>query len=163
MGIEYLNQDLFDAPEGSILVHACNAQGVWGSGIAAEFKKQTPESFQEYNSYCKHNILITGTSLLIENYQTADKFQIGCLITSEDFGSQKDHREIIKINTALALRDLCQKILVYGDYSDEIIVYSNKFNSGLFDVPWKQTELILEVVLNRYQNIKWIVCDKETN
>jgi hypothetical protein len=32
--IKYHKMSLFDVPTGSVLVHAVNNQGVWGSGIA---------------------------------------------------------------------------------------------------------------------------------
>lgn len=53
MEIKYIKGSLFDAPEGYILTHACNAQGVWGSGIAKEFKKRKPLAFKNYNLFCK--------------------------------------------------------------------------------------------------------------
>ncbi|KAK4904538.1 ADP-ribose 1''-phosphate phosphatase, partial [Elasticomyces elasticus] len=31
---------LFDSPDGSALIHACNCMGVWGSGIANDFRER---------------------------------------------------------------------------------------------------------------------------
>src|SRR5579859_6977248 len=59
--IEYRKGSLFEAPKGSYLVHACNTQGVWGSGIAVEFKKRFPGAFAHYNRHCQNPLdLIIG-------------------------------------------------------------------------------------------------------
>ncbi|KAF3891950.1 hypothetical protein GY631_4499 [Trichophyton interdigitale] len=39
--ITEIEGDLFLAPEGAALIHACNCQGSWGKGIALEFKNRT--------------------------------------------------------------------------------------------------------------------------
>jgi ADP-ribose 1''-phosphate phosphatase len=145
---------LFDAPVNSMLVHACNAQGTWGSGIAAEFKKWYPEAYKNYKKVCARSFYPrTGIGRYLEKDQ-GEKHQVGILITSEYYGPRKDSREVIKINTTLAIQNFCELIWLRED-----VVYSNKFNSGLFDVPWEETELILKTVLLRYPNITWIVCD----
>lgn len=38
--------NLFDVLHGSILVHACNAQGVMGRGIAKEMKEKFPKNYE---------------------------------------------------------------------------------------------------------------------
>lgn len=140
---------LFDAPEGSVLVHACNMQGVWGSGIAVEFKKRFPNAFHQYKNACTQ----TGLGRVLFKEQS-ESHRVGILITSENYGKLKDSKEQIKINTTLALNDLCT------DYPFGLeTFYSNKFNSGLFGVPWEETELILKTILKRHPNIAWIVCD----
>lgn len=154
MGIEYLNQDLFDVPEGSILVHAVNAQGVWGSGIAAEFKKRFPYAFEQYNKYCQH-FNKTGNGIIIKGSFTdwnEPVTNVGCLFTSNKYGKDKDDKETIKVQTATALKE----IIKYGN-----VFYSNKFNSGLFGVPWEETEFILKTVLKQAPGTTWYVCDKQ--
>jgi len=39
------------------------------------------------------------------------------------------------------------------------MVYSNKFNSGLFNVPWEMTEYFLKCFLNRRSDVKWTVVE----
>lgn len=147
--IEYKKMSLFDAPEGSILVHACNSQGVWGSGIAKEFKERFPEDYLEYKSMINfHNRLSGSTCGLFGRSE-----KTGWLVTSHNYGDLKDSPEQIKINTTLALVDLC--------LDGPMLVYSNKFNSGLFAVPWEETELILKSVLRMFPDIKWVVCDPD--
>ncbi|PLN86633.1 putative ADP-ribose 1''-phosphate phosphatase [Aspergillus taichungensis] len=45
--------DLFDAPDGAALIHACNCQGSWGKGIAEAFKKKYPAAFKIYRAHCQ--------------------------------------------------------------------------------------------------------------
>jgi len=47
-----IKASLFTAPEGSIIIHACNTKGVWGSGIAAAFAKIFPDARNVYAKAC---------------------------------------------------------------------------------------------------------------
>jgi ADP-ribose 1''-phosphate phosphatase len=138
---------LFDAPEGSILVHACNAKGVWGSGIAKEMKERFPLAFRHYNAQCE-------TYLMTGNYDlTFDKTHtIASIVTSKDYGPNVDSPDEILVNTVIALYEA----LKYANRDTPI--YSNKFNSGLFNVPWECTEAIIKVFVKQY-NLNWTVCE----
>ena len=143
----YQKASLFTAPLGSILVHACNAQGVWGSGIAVEFKKRFPGSFTAYNQYCTDALTagrtITGTALVTGPEQG---YYIGCLITSFNYGVRRDAEPVILTNTEVAVRNLLRSLKnpPAGVVNPIISIYSNKFNSGFFGVRWEETEEILK-------------------
>ncbi|EER37976.1 ADP-ribose 1''-phosphate phosphatase [Histoplasma capsulatum H143] len=51
--ITEIQGDLFDAPEGAALIHACNCQGSWGKGIAATFKEKYPAAYRIFRSHCQ--------------------------------------------------------------------------------------------------------------
>lgn len=53
--ITYKKMSLFDAPKETIIVHACNSQGMWGSGIAKPFAQNYPVSYESYKDL--HRIL----------------------------------------------------------------------------------------------------------
>ncbi len=146
---------MFDAKEtGALLVHAVNAQGVWGSGIAAEFKKNFPKSFKKYKEFCdrtKNNCVGTGLIPKVEKGQF-----VGCLVTSSNYGDKVDTEDQIIAQTYLALNDLFSEIR-WTEYPITAI-YSNKFNSGLFGVPWEKTEKALQYFVEKY-NVKWVVCE----
>lgn len=152
----YKKMSLFNAPEGSVLVHACNCKGVWGSGIAKEFKERFPAAERIYKETCD-SFGIIGTAQLISSYdvkQNSSNYWIGNLLTSRGFGSTLDTEDEILVNTVLALWNLCSNL-----QSKNInTVYSNKFNSGLFKVPWEKTEAIIKVFANRY-DLTWVICD----
>lgn len=143
--------DLFDAPKGSVLVHACNAKGVWGSGIAVGFRDRFPEAYKTYQKFCK-DFGIIGTAPVIPDKD----YSIGCLITSSGFAETLDSRDIIIVNTVLALNMFCSN--EHWAHFSKRKIYSNKFNSGLFRVPWEETERILKVFVDRY-DLTWVVCD----
>lgn len=157
--IEYKKASLFQAPKHSIIVHACNAQGVWGSGIAAQFKIDYPRAYKDYQHFCTRNSYagISGLS----DFDNNENHYVGWLITSYNYGKNKDDKETIKVQTTLALDDFCKDLYYYFNDDNVIEVYSNKFNSGLFAVPWEESEHILNIVLKQFPRIKWTVCDPQ--
>jgi ADP-ribose 1''-phosphate phosphatase len=127
--------------------HACNCLGQWGSGIAKEFAQRYPVSYKEYRDHCKR----LGDNLLGSSFITSEK--VVCLFTSLGYASTVDAPFKILAATRRAVNHL---LMTVPDYTT---IYSNKFNSGLFRVPWENTEDVLTTVLNEYPNRKWVVCD----
>lgn len=99
----YVEGDLFTAPDHSILVHACNTLGSWGSGIALTFRQNYPAQFAQYQAHClSHGQTLVGTCFLIPG----DKHDIACLFTSRAYGKYKDKPAEILAATRKALKDL---------------------------------------------------------
>lgn len=152
--IEYRKGNMFDnIPEKSLLVHACNSQGVWGSGVAREFKEKYPRAYFDYQGYCvKMSELgmqasLSGSSLIVK-----DRSQlIACLFTSQYYGDKKSSPPTILANTAKALDDLFERPQI--EYDE---IHSPKINSGLFNVPWTDTEAVIASALEGLP-IKWVV------
>lgn len=152
--IEYRKGSVFDAVgPNTILVHACNCQGVWGSGIAPEFKKRWPKAFDEYALEC---FVMGNKSLGSCTIFTDTNQKIGCLFTSDNYGNKKDSEQSILSHTFLAVQDL---LLLIED--SELEVHSPKINSGKFAVPWEKTEAIINEELKQFPNVKWIVWELE--
>lgn len=152
--IIHKKMSLFEAGPNTILAHACNAKGAWGAGIALEFKKRFPEAYKEYKYLCAEYPNSTGDSFRIKTKTNS----ILCLITSKGYYNQLDSKEKILKNTEKALMSYCEIFENgLGGPSDKVI-YSNKFNSGLFRVPWEETEAILQKIVDLY-DLTWIVCD----
>lgn len=155
--IEYVKGSLFEvAPKGSLLVHACNCQGVWSSGIAKEFKERFPKSFEEYRDYClsDYSENIVGDAIITSE-------NVACLLTSVSYGPNVDLPHKINTHTVYALFDMFNKLIEHGkpEFKD-ITIYSNKFNSGLFNVPWAWTEYNINLLLDNQDYIKkWVVAD----
>ena len=163
--VSHKTMSLFDAPGESIIVHACNSMGVWGSGIAKPFKEKYPHSYLDYNKFCSTQNQCRGTACGrsdLSSFHDSENHWVGWIVTSHNYGQYKDSPELIKIYTALALQELCKKIYMAHpkDQHPSIDVYSNKFNSGLFAVPWEDSELILKTVLKDFTRINWIVCSE---
>lgn len=133
--ITYVKGDLFElAPKGAYLAHACNCQGVWGSGIAVEFRKRFPVSYVEYVKQCINwsPEAIVGDALELHDNVVA-------LLTSKDYGQNKDSVEQILSATEESLKDFC----MYRE-DEGLTLHMPKINSGLFGVPWEETEAILK-------------------
>lgn len=158
--IEYHAMSLFDAPEGAGIMHACNAQGVWRSGIAAEFATRYPDAYAEYRKRCavgaRMDLPLTGKCFAISD----DPHTVICLITSQNYGIKVDPPEQILVQTTLALEKLFDVYPPIEGYRARppADLWCCKFNSGLFRVPWERTEAILEVFAQRY-NVRFNVCD----
>jgi ADP-ribose 1''-phosphate phosphatase len=80
-----------------------------------------------------------------------DNYAVGCLFTSSGYGSRVDDKELILLNTEKALKEL---FLFAKDFGINTI-HSPKFNSGLFRVPWPETEAVLKRLLP--DGITWTV------
>ncbi|QQK42185.1 Appr-1-p processing [Penicillium digitatum] len=139
--------DLFDAPNGAALIHACNCQGVWGAGIARAFRERYPTAYEIYRNHCltyrSHPVtkMITdlrdedplpslvvpgplGTALLIPP-QKSDfilhrrRHWIICLFTSEKYRMRVDSEDIIVNSTFAALQDLSRQLQVLPQQASE--------------------------------------------
>ncbi len=127
--------DLFTAPKGSMLIHAVNCKGVWGSGIAKQFAKRFPDVYEVYHQTCvEKGDGLLGTCLLIETHG----YTIACLFTSKNYGQDVDKPVKILESTKLAISDLIKQ------NKDHKPLHSCKINSGLFKVPWNETKAILK-------------------
>lgn len=132
--IEYIQGDLFESSS-TILAHACNCQGTWGAGVARVFKSKFPTAFKEYNAHCKSHspTELLGTTFLAN---IGDGRYVACMFTSNFTGIHKlSVKEIVHF-TNLSTADLVLQI----NGKD---VSMPKINSGLFGVPWEDTEEVL--------------------
>lgn len=127
--------NLFTAPEGSILLHACNTKGIWGAGIAKEFSKRFPNSWRVCKAKCvTEGSALRGTCLLVPS----GKYVVGCLFTSRDIGRHVDPDHLILDATRLAISDLIKQ------NTKKLPMHMCKINAGLFGVPWSDTKKILK-------------------
>lgn len=157
--------DLFAAPPNTLICHATNAQGTWGAGIAAAFKKHYPAAFKLYASHCAKwtTSSLLGTTYLIPPQEKSSsksereaRHWIGCLFTSEKKGKGKGSKESILEATGDAVADLARRV---RDVNDDAAAGAGpkgiprpaiasvrmcKINSGLFGVPWEATRAVVE-------------------
>lgn len=145
--ITYKKGSLFQAPEGSALLHACNTKGKWGSGVAAEFSRRFPDAYKLYNRHCLNNTNLLGKSFVIED----KNYKIVCLFTSKDYSSRVDSPEQILKATQTSLDHLFVK------NPSLLNIHSPKINSGLFKTPWEGTEEAILKCLEKNPNVQWTV------
>lgn len=141
--------DLFSAPSGTLLVHACNCEGSWGKGIAEQFRTRYPSAFRTYQSHCRSRDRrqLAGSSLMIEPGEGKTKQHfIGCLFTSIGKGRNKDKPSTILDSTKTAMDQLIHQITEHNCNTEPKIkqIWMCQIHSGLFNVPWKDTQAVLE-------------------
>jgi len=149
--INHIIGNIFEAPPGSVLIHSCNCLGIWGKGIAEAFRKEYPAAFKVYKSHCnkaKEPADLRGTALLIPPSggpveKSKDHF-IGCLFTSVNHGSRKCKPPRILEATQTSMVQLLDQIAEIPKQRDIIEVRMPQINSGLFAVPWKDTEKVMQ-------------------
>lgn len=84
----YIKGDLFShSGKGTIvLAHTCNPFGLWGGGIAAQFRKRYPYSNKLYKDHCKYNKDLLGSCFLVPTTEVSDlddaDILIACLFTT---------------------------------------------------------------------------------
>ncbi|RAL16928.1 uncharacterized protein BO97DRAFT_452941 [Aspergillus homomorphus CBS 101889] len=160
--------NLFDAPNGAALIHSCNCRGVWGKGIAKEFRGKYPNAYLFYRAHCREyaahpeEVVVTGeagprriqlpegTALLIPPQPGDSQFNGGrqhwiiCLFTSPGFGTQVSPVNILLENTECAVSNLKKEINQLRAQGIAMgSLWSCRFNSGLFGVDWAHSRDIL--------------------
>ena len=128
--IKFKTGDIFDADLGTYLVHACNCQGMWGSGIAAQFAIEFPKSYAEYREYCRIGDAAPGDILICDEERGRT---VVCLFTSRDYGKLVDSPEKILEATKHALMYL----------PTDKPIHMPLINSGKFLVPWSDTAALI--------------------
>ena len=134
--ITYSKGNLFHAPRGVYLAHACNCRGKWGAGVAHEFRNRFPNSYKEYQRYCRLGAKPGDIFICSEE----SGYQVICLFTSESYGSSVDAADSILEATKQAS----------SKFPIDKPIHMPKINSGLFKVPWELTE---EILRNLHQDI----------
>lgn len=157
--IIYKKGDLFTVKgNNTILAHACNCKGVWGSGIAVKFKELFPESFKDYSDLCKkHDDQLVGMSVQYwgESANCRKSPGITYLFTSYGYGPQKDSEKQILKNTRTSISCLLTTV------SDGTEIHTPKINSGAFGVPWEKTEKVINECLESHPKVRWYVWELE--
>ncbi|KAH8692240.1 putative phosphatase [Talaromyces proteolyticus] len=187
MIITEVEGDLFDAPDGAVLIHACNCLGSWGGGIAKAFQAKYPAAYEIYKEHCRDlrqssrsQTLIhpdtgeeqdvrfpLGTALIIppqkEDYESdtpAKKHWIVCLFTSYAYGRSVSPPHIVLANSVHALRDMkrqLEEIHRQGKAEWDGKLHTCRFNSGLFRVRWEDSKAVLEKELDETEGVQEIV------
>ncbi|KAF2129348.1 hypothetical protein P153DRAFT_366749 [Dothidotthia symphoricarpi CBS 119687] len=145
----YHQGDIFEnIPKGCLLIHACNAQGHWGSGIAKAFRDQYPKAYAAHRNFCikdhtKFNPVRTGTAQLVAPCEGESEHWIGCVFTSAKYGKAKDKPEVIVRNTVNSMKMLLELVMQAEGITE---IRMCMLNSGKFGVPWEKTSEALESI-----------------
>ena len=124
------------------LVHSCNCNGTWGGGIAYQLALKYPDAERGYTEKCKRYVVgLLGKSLLLRTKKDPNLI-IGRLFT-DAFGGYDQNASLILKYTKKALQNFSSQLEQDPKLLDYQIIMP-KINSGIFGVPWEQTEKLLE-------------------
>ncbi|KAL8378015.1 hypothetical protein RB595_008621 [Gaeumannomyces hyphopodioides] len=176
-----------DIPAGAVVVHATNGLGAWGSGVAAALAAAFPGAHRVYADFCAAakarpddrwpaRDAVAGRCLLIPP-QPADARRgspavtIACVFTSFGYGRPdartgkpgRDGVGVILDQTSQALADLRLQLddaaaAAAAGTGEPLVVYSPRFNSGAFKVPWERTASLIVDKFDGWDG-SWIVFD----
>ncbi|KAF1816908.1 hypothetical protein P152DRAFT_3788 [Eremomyces bilateralis CBS 781.70] len=139
--------DIFhEAPDNTVLVHACNCQGYWGRGIASDFAGRYPQANLSHQQHCyslKDKKGLLGTAQLIPPMDGTPRHYVACLYTSVRTGTRKSPPEVVLQATGTAMIDLLRQINQEKQISGIRVC---RINSGLFTVPWDDTFAVLQAL-----------------
>lgn len=138
---EYIKGDLlelFEKGEVNHILHCCNCQGVWGSGIALQIKKKYPGAYRTYKQHEKNFGLKLGTESM---YSHSWEQAIFNLHAQEFYGRTKGKRYVDY--NALKRCLLAVKINVF---KEEKIGIPYKMASDRAGGDWSVVESIIDEV-----------------
>lgn len=140
--ITYIKGDVLkigDIPR--ILLHSCNCNGTWGGGIAYQLALKYPDAEEEYMSKCERHVCGLLGKCLMLNTERDPNLVIGCLFTAAFGGPDQTDSMILKY-TEKALEHFKKQIEKDESLQNRKIIMP-KINSGIFGVPWEETEKLL--------------------
>lgn len=142
--IKYVKGDLLSSGL-PLLAHGCNMQGVMGSGIALQIKREYPYA---YSAYIKG--LRDGRQLgdIIPSFSENNPIIINCL-TQKDYG--KDGKVYVSYK---AIEDCFNKLFFFCDEWEIPEMGMPKIGAGLGGGDWNRIENILKSSMKILNNTK---------
>lgn len=139
--IQYKKASLFDPTHltNAVIIQGCNAQGVMGSGVAAQWKKLFNESYELYLQAHRDKPLELGQVLPL-HYKGSNLYVMNC-ITQQFYG--KDNKRYVDY-------DAVQECFFYIKYLYEsqilmpLPLYMPKIGAGLGGGNWDIISSLIE-------------------
>lgn len=142
MTLNYINSDIFTSlNKGDILLHGCNAQGVMGSGIAAQIKKRYPDCFKVY----KNRVPYTKVGSVI--WYESDSITIGNCITQAHYGRHPK----VQYCSYDGIASCMVKVREYLTDAGKNEVHMPKIGAGLGNGDWNIIAPIVECQLRDFK------------
>lgn len=130
-----------------VIVHGCNAQGVMGSGLAAQIKSQYPECFKVYHDICKSEDRKSELLGQIIPYSCGDLIIINAIVQLS-FG--KDGKKYVSYKAL----DMCFRTLSEVlDSMGEQEVHYPLIGAGLGGGEWSIISQIIDSAFHAYPKI----------
>jgi O-acetyl-ADP-ribose deacetylase (regulator of RNase III) len=143
--IKYIDRgDIFRLLGVTSYAHGCNCAGAMGKGIALQFKRKFHKMFLQYNSLCTSG-----------NFKPGDIFPYeytpGCYVYN--LATQKHyaiHGQLAKLEH---IRKSVSKMLEHASAHGVTDIALPKIGAGLGGLDWEDVKIVLEDVIEDYQEI----------
>lgn len=139
----YKNADLLNEKTG-LLIHGCNCQGGFGSGIAGQIRKRIPVIYENYSklNFGKH--LLGGVQFIVLN----ELLHFANTFTQEFFGG--DGKKYASVHAIESVLNICAKYCI----DNNLILKSPKIGCGLGGLDWEaEVKPIYEKILNENDSL----------
>lgn len=157
MKIIYKQGDMFshEFPKDQVwkvFAHGCNAQGVMGSGVAAQIKKQFPSAYERYMEVYKKYGLELGS--YVDDW-TEDVCVLN-MITQEYYGRDKSTVYVSYDAVKQCFNDLDHYATSHmGIDKPEVVM--PKIGAGLANGDWSIIEKIIEDTSTNFQPVVYVL------
>ena len=155
MKIEYVKGDLFSTNITTI-VHGCDTQGVFGSGVAKIVRERYPKAYDRYMQEGRNGHLMLGDIIPVpcgDRQNDPDNFKIIVnAITQEYYG--RDGKRYVSYD---AVAESMQKINGMYDVYGIDAVAMPQIGAGLANGDWNVIEKIIESELKTIQPYVYIL------
>ena len=144
--------DLLSVEHG-VIVHGCNAQGVMGSGVAAQVKAKFPGAFALYRKVYEMGALKLGTISVFEAANTSEgraRLLIVNAVTQDRYGTDRRHADYGAIHR-------CFEHVAQTARSYQLTeVHFPLIGCGLAGGQWEIVAPLIETTLKEFSKHLWV-------
>lgn len=135
-------EDILQQTHG-LIIHGCNAQGVMGSGLAAQIRAKYPIVYEQYKN------IPTGESSLgaFQAVKVGENLYIGNCITQLFYG--KDGKKYADIR---AIRKALDSVFFWCDIMDQPL-HAPEIGCGLGGLAWEEVSKVFEEMAEKYPSV----------
>lgn len=144
--IKIVKGDLIYAKE-SIIAHQVNCQGVMGSGVAEQIKKNFPKAFEEYKELVDEHGTFTKT--LLGKVQGVDLGNKNFIVNM--FGQDNYGRDGKQYTSTEALYECFKKVRVIAEENNLSVAMPYMIGCYRGGADWKEVEELLLTAFEGYE------------
>lgn len=135
-------EDIFKQNTG-LIIHGCNAQGVMGSGLAAQIRAKYPAAYEGYKKLPTGEISLGACQII----KVGDNLFIGNCITQLYYG--KDGRRYADLR---AIKKSLDSAFFWCDLMSQPL-HMPEIGCGLGGLSWDEVQEIVDGLMEKYPNV----------
>ena len=154
--IVYKNGNLLDSTAG-VIIHGCNAQGVYNAGVARAVREKYPEAYQAYMSHLGHYHQPVDAVGHISIAQASDTLLICNGITQEYYGRTGGPYVTVEAIGECFLR--ISRVMTSEKYTQSkraVKLHFPKIGTGLGGLNWGVITPVIDKVAAEFPAIQYI-------